>query len=100
MLFKKILSLFLLSSFLFGCASSPEEEPASDSPEPVSVSTKESTLMPDTSHLTPETNWWHPTAGLTWQWHINGDEVDTSIEADVYDIDLYAPQSTVDELHA
>ncbi len=59
-----------------------------------------STSQPNTSNLTPETGWWHPTAGLTWQWHINGTEVDTSIEADVYDIDLYAPQATIDELHA
>lgn len=48
----------------------------------------------------PSTNWWQPKPGLTWQWHINGTKVDTSIEADVYDIDLYAPQSTIDELHA
>ncbi|MBK8617601.1 MAG: endo alpha-1,4 polygalactosaminidase [Anaerolineales bacterium] len=99
MSFKKIFFIFLLSSFLFGC------NPASDSPEPASVSTRESTLMPstsqpDTPHPTPETSWWHPTVGLTWQWHINGEDVDTSIEADVYDIDLYAPQATIDELHA
>jgi hypothetical protein len=49
---------------------------------------------------TSSSSWWHPTVGLTWQWHINGDEVDTSIEADVYDVDLYVRQSTIDELHA
>ncbi len=59
-----------------------------------------STSQPDTPQQRPETSWWHPAAGLTWQWHINGDEVDISIEADVYDIDLYAPQATIDELHA
>lgn len=43
---------------------------------------------------------WKPKPGLTWQWHINNTDVDTSIEADVYDIDLYVSQSIIDELHA
>jgi hypothetical protein len=45
-------------------------------------------------------DWWHPTAGLTWQWQIGDNEIDTSIEADVYDIDLYVDQAVIDELHA
>ncbi len=98
-MWSRILILFLLSSFLVGC------ESASDSPEPDPVSTKDSTLMPSTSQpstfgLTPETNWWHPTAGLTWQWQIGDLDIDTSIEADVYDIDLYVDQAIIDELHA
>ena len=98
-MWSRILILFLLSSFLVGC------ESASDSPEPDPVLTKDSTLMPSTSQpstfgLTPETNWWHPTAGLTWQWQIGDLDIDTSIEADVYDIDLYVDQALIDELHA
>jgi len=46
------------------------------------------------------TNWWHPTVGLTWQWQIGDNNIDTSVEADVYDIDLYVDQSIIDELHA
>jgi endo-alpha-1,4-polygalactosaminidase (GH114 family) len=38
--------------------------------------------------------------GLTWQWQIGDNDVNTSIEAEVYDIDLYADQSVVDELHS
>ena len=38
--------------------------------------------------------------GLTWQWQIGNLDIDTSIEADVYDIDLYVDQSIVDVLHA
>ena len=97
MLLKKILSLLLLSSFLFGCTT------ASDSPEPASVSTKESNLMPSTSqpsNLQPVIDWWRPTAGLTWQWQIGNLDIDTSIDADVYDIDLYVDQSIIDDLHA
>jgi len=44
--------------------------------------------------------WWHPTVGLTWQWQIGNNDIDISIEADVYDIDLYVDQSVIDELHA
>ena len=45
-------------------------------------------------------SWWHPTVGLTWQWQIGNNDIDTSIAADVYDIDLYVEQSFIDELHA
>ena len=38
--------------------------------------------------------------GLTWQWQIGNLDIDTSIEADVYDVDLYVEQSIIDELHA
>lgn len=44
--------------------------------------------------------WWRPTPGLTWQWQLEGEQIDTSIEADVYDIDLYADQAIIDRLHA
>jgi hypothetical protein len=47
----------------------------------------------------PQT-WWHPQPGLTWQWHILNTDVDPSVEADVYDIDLYVAQSIIDDLHA
>ena len=87
-----VLYIFLLSSFLLGCNS------ALPSPQPDSVSTKASTLMP--SSTTQPSDWWHPVAGLTWQWQIGDNNIDTSIEADVYDIDLYVDQSIIDELHA
>jgi hypothetical protein len=44
--------------------------------------------------------WWHPTVGLTWQWQIGNNAIDTSIETDVYDVDLYVDQSVIEELHA
>lgn len=84
--------LVLLSSFLMGC------KPASDYPTPDPISTKDSTLMP--SPASQPTNWWHPTVGLTWQWQIGDMDIDTSIQADVYDIDLHVSQSVIEELHA
>jgi len=52
------------------------------------------------SPVSPSKDWWHPPVGLTWQWQIGDLDIDTSIEADVYDIDLYVDQSIIDELHA
>lgn len=48
----------------------------------------------------PSKSWWQPTVGLTWQWQIGDLDIDTSVEADVYDIDLYVDQAIIDELHA
>jgi hypothetical protein len=43
---------------------------------------------------------WRPTRGLSWQWQLDGEPVDLSVEAEVYDVDLFeTPASTVDELH-
>ena len=42
---------------------------------------------------------WHPTPGLTWQWQLDG-EVDTSVQAEVYDLDLYVDQATIATLQA
>jgi endo-alpha-1,4-polygalactosaminidase (GH114 family) len=53
-----------------------------------------------TSSLPPSKDWWRPTVGQTWQWQIGDNDIDTSIEADVYDVDLYVDQSIIDELHA
>jgi hypothetical protein len=42
---------------------------------------------------------WHPTPGTTWQWQLSG-PVDTSVDAQVFDIDLFdTPQETIDALH-
>jgi len=42
---------------------------------------------------------WRPAPGTTWQWQLSG-TVDTSVEAQVYDIDLLeTPQETINALH-
>ena len=56
-------------------------------------------MMTDTPSIQPTVEWWHPTPGLTWQWQLD-DEMDTSFEAEVYDVDLYVDQSVIDTLHA
>jgi hypothetical protein len=45
-------------------------------------------------------DWWRPVPGLTWQWHLSDPPVDTSVEAQVYDIDLFDNDaSVIRELH-
>jgi hypothetical protein len=65
----------------------------------------EVTVTPTTTH-TPQTTpipvgWWRPQPGLTWQWHISEPPVDTSVDAQVFDIDLFENDAAVvAELHA
>ena len=47
----------------------------------------------------PAANWWRPTPGLIWQWQLD-EEVNATIDAQVYDVDLYVDQSVIDGLHA
>lgn len=43
--------------------------------------------------------WWQPKPGLTWQWQLD-EEVDTTIDASVFDIDLHVEQNVINLLHA
>ncbi len=46
------------------------------------------------------TTWWKPGPGTSWQWQLTG-RLDTSVEVDVYDIDLFdTTKATIDTLHA
>jgi len=56
--------------------------------------------MSETTSPTSENDWWRPPPGLSWQWQIGNDDIDTSIPADVYDIDLYVDQAIIDKLHS
>jgi hypothetical protein len=48
----------------------------------------------------PLSAWWRPAPGLTWQWHLSEPPVDTSVDAQVYDIDLFDNDAAVvRELH-
>jgi len=76
-------SLWILITLLTSCSS----RPATMTPAPIP------------SSPAPAADWWHPTPGLTWQWQLE-ETVDTTIEAEVYDLDLYVDQSVIDEFHA
>lgn len=51
------------------------------------------------SDISPR-DWWRPAVGLTWQWQIGDNDIDTSVDVDVYDVDLYLDPSIIDALHA
>lgn len=56
--------------------------------------------MTNATSTLPAADWWHPAPGLTWQWHLSEPPVDTSVNAQVYDIDLFEnPTSVVKNLH-
>jgi len=53
------------------------------------------------SSLSFSNAWWKPIPGLTWQWQLSEPPVDISIDADVYDIDIFDNDaSVVADLHA
>ncbi len=58
--------------------------------------------LPPTKTLMQETSeWWHPVPGLTWQWQLTDLPVDTSVDADVYDLDLFDTNpEIINELHS
>ena len=46
-------------------------------------------------------SWWRPAVGLTWQWQLSEPPVDTSVDAEVFDIDIFDNDaSVVADLHA
>lgn len=56
-------------------------------------------LAPEIAVTPASADWWRPEPGLTWQWQLTGLPIVTTIEADVYDIDLFESDAgTVEEL--
>ncbi len=82
---------FLVFSLLALSACFPR--PATVTP-PSSPSTPEPS-SPHPASPNPAAAWWHPAPGLTWQWHLSEPPVDLSVEAQVYDIDLFDNDASV-----
>jgi hypothetical protein len=81
-----LLTFASFAILLTSCA--PDPEPASVTP----------TLIPSSSPSAAD--WWHPAPGLTWQWHLSDPPVDLTVDAQVYDIDLFDNDaSVVKKLH-
>ena len=83
--------LVVLGAALCACATSSDETTAPTAQAPI--------LPTRTSHLSPATGWWHPAAGLSWEWQLTG-EPDPDLRGDVIDIDLEVDHSIVDGYHA
>jgi hypothetical protein len=82
--------LFLVACGLAACeAPGLQTAPATQGVSAVSET-------PSTSEMK---DWWHPQAGLTWQWQLTG-KLDLELHNDVIDIDLDVGQSVVDHYHS
>ena len=92
---RQILSLTMLL-LAAACANPPYtderegEEWDSQSPA-ASILAQESTPPPHTA--TPG-DWWQPDVDTTWQWQLGG-PIDTSIDAEMYDLDLFETDASV-----
>jgi len=94
MLIKSLLSLFtiLTAIFLLGCSQS---EPAT--PEPATATA----VSPSPTTGVTDVELWIPSPKTSWQWQLNVLPIDQSIDAEMYDIDLFDNDAaTVAELHA
>jgi hypothetical protein len=46
-------------------------------------------------------SWWQPVPGTSWQWQLNSGDIDTSVDAEMYDVDLFdTSQQTIADLHS
>lgn len=96
---EKFLNLIIIL-FAASCSFRPGADDISDTDRD-SFSQSELTSLIESS-LTPassnENGWWQPAAGLSWQWQLDG-EIDTTIDVDMYDVDLFETSpGTVQEL--
>jgi hypothetical protein len=89
--------LLALLLALLACAiprQSNSQPPAAVSGTPRS---REPAPTPASAAATPPA-YWQPRPGLAWQWQIDGEPVDTSGPANVYDLDLHVEQEVIDAL--
>lgn len=99
-----------------GCSSGGDDEADEPRrPEPTTSTTEDRPPAPPSTIPRPDQEgapmttpterpdpggWWRPTKGLTWQWQLDGGPIDLSVDAEVFDVDLWAtPEATIDELH-
>ena len=86
--------------FTLGCSIFHAASPTPEESNPSKKTPGESPLaaggIPSPSTL----SWWRPDSGATWQWQLAGDEIDLSVDADVYDLDAVETSAdTVAALH-
>ncbi len=75
-----------------------DPEPTDPEPEPTPPSPSKPAPTPDP--VVPGTGIWQPRPGTSWQWQLSG-KLDTSVNADVYDVDLEnTSASTIAQLHS
>ena len=94
---KKIIWLVLILFFISACMGNLNEQGESEnSATPVNTQTLAvdySPIQPENTIATPAV--WRPSIGSTWQWQLTGLPVDLSVDAQVYDIDLFDNEASL-----
>ncbi|MCB9388165.1 MAG: endo alpha-1,4 polygalactosaminidase [Acidimicrobiia bacterium] len=88
-------AIAIFVALMTGCSSSGDGDEASDTTVAGISPTEEgggTSAGPDASPIAD--GWWEPTRGLSWQWQLQG-EIDTTIDADVYDLDITGPDDQI-----
>lgn len=103
MIIKKILWLFFILFFITACVGSKSDLDVTPGSTATNEKNPASAILPATqspqSNATPVI--WRPSIGSTWQWQLTALPVDLSVDAQVYDIDLFENDaSVVAALHA
>lgn len=89
--------LFVIFLLLASCRA----QEAQDTPTALEVQPASPAVAQITPAATTDKAVWQPAPGITWQWQLTDLPVDTSVEAEVYDIDLFDNDaSVVAALHA
>jgi len=74
--------------------SAPPPTPDSAPPPPTPAPDSGPAPTPDSAPPPPAGTVWQPTPGTSWQWQLTG-TIDTSVNAQVYDIDLFESSATL-----
>jgi len=98
---RRLLLYILTFTSLTACTLSADGAASTPPPLPASDQAGDHLFLPQLSRdFTPAVDWWRPSPGTSWQWQLSG-AIDTSIDAEMYDIDLFdGPQGVIDQLHA
>jgi hypothetical protein len=82
----------ILPCLLFAVACSLSAPPAVPSAQPAPSATFPSEAP---SPAATDADRWKPSPGVAWQWQLAGDEIDTSYDVDVYDLDAFETAAEV-----
>jgi hypothetical protein len=87
----------LLAAWIFFPPPAPAQPPAPVRPAGDPITYTHHLYLPLTFKQLP---YWIPQPGVTWQWQLTDAPIDTSVEAQLFDIDYEMPAATVADLHA
>ncbi len=95
----KLIAVLLTSVLLLGCLQSPGSEPNLSIEKPPSPGPAPAGPPPALREDNLSTGIWVPEPGTSFQWQLSG-ELDASVDAEVYDIDLFdSSREDIEALH-